>query len=269
MKFIKWNPVEWLHSTCRDELTPAERATFHDYVCLASLPGLPPGKFKFSSEESLARQLNTPLDVILSTNKKCQKTNRISLTSDQEGLICSIIKWEHYQTYTDVTEHPVNRKNESNLQNVNKMEVQIRKDKIRIRKDKDSQETSTKDTRKLEINTIEKNLLVATPIELQLAEFLLEKILEKKPDFKRPNLQSWAKEADRMLRLDKRKPRRVKEVIVACQKDPFWSRNILSMRKLREKFDQLEMKLLPVEEEPFEQKFQRLIERKQKYGGSI
>ena len=46
-----------------------------------------------------------------------------------------------------------------------------------------------------------------------------------------------------MIRLDKRKPERIEAVIYWCQQDPFWQSNILSTEKLREKFDQLELRM--------------------------
>jgi hypothetical protein len=46
-----------------------------------------------------------------------------------------------------------------------------------------------------------------------------------------------------MIRLDERKPERIEQVIRWTQQDPFWQGNILSTAKLREKFDQLELKM--------------------------
>jgi len=92
-------------------------------------------------------------------------------------------------------------------------------------------------------------------IEFRLAKKLLDLILNRKPDLKKPNLQSWAKHIDMMLRLDKRNPQKVERVIEWCQKDSFWQNNILSTLKLRKHFDRLEMtmskskskiKLLPI-----------------------
>ena len=84
--------------------------------------------------------------------------------------------------------------------------------------------------------------------EFQLASLLLEEITKRKPDYKKPNLQSWAKHIDYMIRLDKRKPDRIRAVIRWCQQDApkrkngfAWQNNILSTRKLREKFDKLEL----------------------------
>jgi hypothetical protein len=99
MRWIKWYPVDWLHSTCRDELTPAERATFHDYTCLASLRE-PYGEFTYSSIEALSRQLNTPVDIIIATNEKCQKYNRIIITPHNEGYCVKIQKYFKYQAKT-------------------------------------------------------------------------------------------------------------------------------------------------------------------------
>jgi len=77
----------------------------------------------------------------------------------------------------------------------------------------------------------------------RLAELLLSLILARKPDFKKPNLQGWAKDIDRMIRLDKRTPEQIEAVIRWCQQDLFWQSNILSAAKLREKFDQLELRM--------------------------
>jgi len=79
--------------------------------------------------------------------------------------------------------------------------------------------------------------------EFALACHLLEKIKEHKTDFKAPNLNTWAKAIDRMLRLDHRKPERIREVIDWAQGHSFWQTNILSAEKLRKQFDQLEIQM--------------------------
>jgi len=78
-------------------------------------------------------------------------------------------------------------------------------------------------------------------ISFNLAKLLLDCIEERKPDFKEPNLQTWAKHINQMIRLDKRDPTKIKAVIEWCQKDSFWQNNILSTEKLRKQFDRLEM----------------------------
>jgi len=76
-----------------------------------------------------------------------------------------------------------------------------------------------------------------------LSKLLFDEIIRRKPDFKKPNLQVWAKHITRMVHLDKRTPERIEAVIRWCQTDPFWQNNILSTQKLRQQFDALELKM--------------------------
>lgn len=52
----------------------------------------------------------------------------------------------------------------------------------------------------------------------------------------------WREDARKLIDLDGVKPGVIHAVIDWCQNDSFWKGNILSMRKLREKFDQLALK---------------------------
>jgi len=59
---------------------------------------------------------------------------------------------------------------------------------------------------------------------------------------KRPNIgKTWRREARLLLDVDKRTERQVRNMIDWCQKDPFWHSRILSMPKLREKYDQMRL----------------------------
>lgn len=79
--------------------------------------------------------------------------------------------------------------------------------------------------------------------EFRLSSLLFNLLRDRKPDIKNPDMQSWAHHIDLMLRVDKRLPERIKTVIEWCQKDTFWQNNILSTAKLREKYDQLTLKM--------------------------
>jgi hypothetical protein len=85
--------------------------------------------------------------------------------------------------------------------------------------------------------------LCSNPVAFELAEYLLTLILQNNPNFKKPDLNKWAVSVDRMIRLDKRDPPTIRAVIEYCQRDEFWRANILSAEKLRQKFDQLTMKM--------------------------
>lgn len=77
----------------------------------------------------------------------------------------------------------------------------------------------------------------------QLSKLLLDLILNRRNSFKKPDLQKWAVEMDRILRLDKRDPCETANVIEWCQADAFWQNNILSTAKLRKQYDQLALKM--------------------------
>lgn len=76
---------------------------------------------------------------------------------------------------------------------------------------------------------------------IQLSKFLYEKInadaADKSEMTKEPNYQTWADDIRKMIDIDKRTEEQVRKMIEWCQSDSFWSGNILSARKLREKYD--------------------------------
>lgn len=78
---------------------------------------------------------------------------------------------------------------------------------------------------------------------LELATYLFEKIRQNNPNAKKPNLNTWAVTIERLERIDERPLPEIKEVIDWCQADEFWCSNILSATKLREKYDQLYMRM--------------------------
>jgi hypothetical protein len=95
----------------------------------------------------------------------------------------------------------------------------------------------------------------------RLGEVLLGAILERKPDFRKPQLDRWAKDIDRMLSLDGRTPERAEAVIRWCRRDPFWSNNILSPAALRKHFDRLELEMdrcLPRQKESTREMVERM-----------
>lgn len=78
----------------------------------------------------------------------------------------------------------------------------------------------------------------------KLAQLLADEIHRNKADYRiTPAKQrSWAVIADRMIRLDRREPEKIEKLIRWVQHDEFEMSNVLSMDKLRARFDQLELK---------------------------
>lgn len=78
-----------------------------------------------------------------------------------------------------------------------------------------------------------------------LAKFLEKCITENNPKFPQNERQRqrWAKDFDLMLRIDKIDADDIAAIIEWSQNDNFWRSNILSGKKLREKYQQLAMKM--------------------------
>lgn len=76
---------------------------------------------------------------------------------------------------------------------------------------------------------------------MQLAQYLASGIRSHKPDAKIPrDLQSWAREFDLMLRIDKRPRDAITAVIDFATTNTFWRKVVFSADKLRQKFDTLD-----------------------------
>ncbi|MCU7389683.1 hypothetical protein [Bacillus sp. ST24] len=104
---------------------------------------------------------------------------------------------------------------------------------IRGQKEKEKEKEKEKKTPRHKFETCDTNG----------AKYLFEKIKGNNPKQKEPNFNNWANEFRLMRERDNREPQEIKDVIDWCQADPFWQGNILSPKKLREKFDQLTIQM--------------------------
>ena len=77
---------------------------------------------------------------------------------------------------------------------------------------------------------------------LDVANTMIQIMTDIKPDSRIPrNLKTWTQYIDYMIRLDKRTPNQIIELFRWAQNDSFWVANIRSPRKLREKWDTLDL----------------------------
>jgi hypothetical protein len=171
---------------------------------------LMPGQFVFglrvaSKETGLSvREIRTILDFL-------RKAENLTIKTTNKFSIITIINWPTYQS----TESENDTLNDKPLANK-------------------WQHTRTEEHKK--------KTFLSDSTEIRLSELLLKKILLRNPNHKKPNLQIWAKDIDRMIRIDHRIPEDIRAVVEWCQADPFWQNNILSPAKLRSQFDQLQLK---------------------------
>ena len=91
---------------------------------------------------------------------------------------------------------------------------------------------------------IKKNIFIENSKEMNLSKLLFSLMQINNPKAKQPNFQNWSKEFDYILRIDNKNIEEVERVIRWCQHDSFWKSNILSPKKLREKYDQLYLKMI-------------------------
>ena len=156
----------------------------------------------------------------------------IGVVKGVHGVLITILNYEKYQSPENYERRDEGR------------DERTTKGDARARYSKEVQEEKNKNKKK-DISFVEGS------IELRLATFLFNCIRKNRPEFKQPDLQTWAKHVDLMLRIDKREPEHVREVIKWAQADNTprdgtgfcWAVNILSTLKLRKQFDQLAIKM--------------------------
>lgn len=71
------------------------------------------------------------------------------------------------------------------------------------------------------------------PEALRLSSFFFELIVELDPKAKKPNMNKWAQELERMHRIDNRTWDEIRSLIKFAHEDEFWQSNIMSPKKLR------------------------------------
>ena len=115
-------------------------------------------------------------------------------------------------------------------------------------------------------NTTVNKTIVTTQSEedsLRIANYLLNNILKHNPTFKKPKIESWAKDIDKAIRLDKRTVEQLKDCIdwiYKNEKGSFWISNILSGKKLREKFDTMNSQVIATKPTKKEEKLSKQAE---------
>ncbi len=83
---------------------------------------------------------------------------------------------------------------------------------------------------------------VADPEDTRLAEWMFGLVLQLQPKHKPPNWAKWANEIRLMQQRDSRSRREIAALFRWANEHSFWRSNILSPAKLREKWDQLEIR---------------------------
>ena len=156
--------------------------------------------------------------------KYLRSTLMVTTVVKPRGLLITIKNYDSYQNlnnYENSSED--SNKKTSSKPIVNQMPLSINKNDKELKN--------------------EKNIYSENSDEFRLSGLLLNFILERNPKNKKQDLQKWAMHISRMIRLDSRKADDIEAVIKWSQGDMFWQNIIISTQKLRDKFDQLKMKM--------------------------
>jgi len=185
---------------------------------------LDPGEF-VTGRDSLAEEFNKgakPKDKVASKTlwrhlKIMEKHEMLSIQSNNRYSVVSVCNWSEYQQ----TVQQVSSDCPATVQQVSTN-----------KNDKNEENEKKKTPRK-------KRAYEESSIEFQLSNLLYQKIMENNSEFKKPDLQKWSDDIRLMIERDNRKPEKIKGMIEWAQSNEFWFSNILSTRKLREKYDQM------------------------------
>jgi DNA-binding Lrp family transcriptional regulator len=178
---------------------------------------LQPGQFIFG-RKAASKDLHIPQSTVWKRMLKLENMQNLNIQRNSKYSIINIINWNFYQGNEEISDSQEDKQGTGREQvgNTDNNVKNVENDKY---------------------------FYVENSDEFRLASLLLARILDRRNSFKRPNLQTWAKHIDYMIRLDGRDPEEIERVVRWSQLDPFWQCNILSTKKLREQYDQLALKM--------------------------
>jgi len=202
------------------------------------------------TEEMLSTLFNRPIATVRLALQTFKQFGMIDVTNDQ--YIC-ISNWEKHQNIDGLervkqlnaerNKKYRERKKQQQLALENKGEESdacvTSRDETDIEEDKELDIDKERDKKKKEKTSRHK----FETCDTNGAKYLFGKIKGNNPKQKEPNFDTWSNDFRLMREKDNRELQEIKDVIDWCQADPFWQGNILSAKKLREKFDQLTIQM--------------------------
>ena len=211
-----------------------------DFGCFESDPLILHGKL-------YPRVYTSITDVVICNHLIALANNKIiGLWIENDSLWCFFINWEQHQYIRNKHRRKTPPQDFDNINNIQKVmgylqSIDIKCNQLLSSAEKCSFNLNPNPNPNLNLNL--KKYFVENSIEIQLSKKLLDLILLNQPNLKKPNLQNWAIEIDRMIRIDKRPADEIELIINWSQNNSFWASNILSTAKLRKQFDQLKIKM--------------------------
>ncbi|MEQ7215586.1 hypothetical protein ABQD61_06840 [Enterococcus asini] len=160
--------------------------------------------------------------------KRFEKYEFLTNQSTKQNRLITIVNWGFYQDMEQPTNKATNSQLTDDQQTANR-QLTTNNNVNNATKKQDNKTSSLK--RKARVYD-------PSSIYYILAERLFKQICQNQ-EIKTPDLNRWADDIRKMIEIDKRTEDQVRGMIDWATANDFWSANILSARKLREKYDVL------------------------------
>lgn len=160
----------------------------------------------------------------------------IEIECDTTKTVITVVNWAFYQVHDGKARHERDTSETQTVTNKN------------VKNGNNTSLSQVSDSDAEDFPNYEKppNAFAHDSDAYKCAKYLDKRICQNIPS-KKPSdeqtLQRWARDIDKIHRIDKQSWDDISDVLEFCQSDAFWSTNILSGKKLREKFIQLMAKL--------------------------
>lgn len=158
--------------------------------------------------------------------KRFEKYGFLTNESTKQNRLITIVNWGVYQDFENQANKTTNSQLTDDQQSANSQLTTNNNVNNATMKQNNKTSSSKRKVRMYDIDSI----------FYQLAEKLFKQICQNQ-EIKEPDLNRWADDIRKMIEIDKRTEDQVSRMIDWSQSSSFWSSNILSAAKLREKYD--------------------------------
>lgn len=186
-----------------------------------------------------ARKKLLTRDEVRSCYEAFSKATMITTAKTTRGMVVTILNYDYYQNFSNYEGH-----GEPHGENRPKATGTPHDRERRNKEGKNNKPSSPPESGEgKEKEEMTKEALWIAEELGRLIQFNNPKSRELQADKKEKTIVRWAIDIDKMIRLDKRQPREIVNVLRWSQSDDFWKVNILSGEKLRKQYDKLLLKM--------------------------
>ena len=177
-----------------------------------------------TGRKSISEKLKISESKVTRILKSFEIEQQIEQQTSSKNRLITVVNWCLYQRSEQQIEQQVNNNRTTSEQQVNTYNNDNKNNNENNDNKKDKDDVGTN---------------VHDDACIRVSKYLLEKVKQIQRNMHEPNINSWAKHIDLLIRLDKYTENEIIEVIDWALSDKFWSSNIRSTSKLREKFETL------------------------------